>query len=253
MKKILVTSATVLCIGLTALAQKDSSFNKNGSSAGLSEFRMPSELSFDMKPRSIRPITKEKLESAKVLSDFIIGFPTNWIINYKLTEIEATCNGKIMKAMGTNEVLTKEQKNILNSVDEGTGIIIHVKYKDKNAVTGKDVNNEMNVKMMILPEKEAEFAGGKQQMNNYLKENVITKMDGPTRRLFENTLATVVFTVNEKGEIINAKLSQPCGDIKTDKLILNAITKMPKWKPAENSKGINVNQEFEFRVGNGGC
>jgi len=29
---------------------------------------------------------------------------------------------------------------------------------------------------------------------------------------------------------------------------------MPRWKPAENSKGIKVKQEFEFIVGNGdGC
>jgi len=50
------------------------------------------------------------------------------------------------------------------------------------------------------------------------------------------------------------QLSKTSGDQKTDKLLLKAINKMPKWKPAENSDGIKVKQEFEFSVGNcGGC
>lgn len=252
MKKIIVTSATVLFICLTTFAQ-DFSYNKKDKSVNVSEASVPRELSFDLKARYTRPIIREKLENAKILSDFITGYPTNWITDYELTEILATCNGRNMKAMSANDVLTTEQKNILNTVDEGTSIIINVMYKAKNSVTGDIVNNIMNVRMMILPEREAEFAGGKQQMKKYLNENVIAKINETVRKQFENTAATVVFTVNEEGDIVNAKLSQPCGDIKTDKLILDAINKMPKWKPAEDSKGVKVKQEFEFNVGNGGC
>ena len=33
---------------------------------------------------------------------------------------------------------------------------------------------------------------------------------------------------------------------KTDKLLLEVINGMPKWKPAENAKGVKVKQDFEF-------
>ena len=63
----------------------------------------------------------------------------------------------------------------------------------------------------------------------------------------------VIFAINEAGEIVNAKISRSSGDSKTDKLLLETIYKMPKWKPAKNSKGIKVKQIFEFSVGNRGC
>ena len=62
-----------------------------------------------------------------------------------------------------------------------------------------------------------------------------------------------MFTVNEEGEIVNAKISQTSGDSKTDKLFVEAINKMPKWKPAQNSKGVKVKQEFIFNLSGGGC
>jgi TonB family protein len=79
---------------------------------------------------------------------------------------------------------------------------------------------------------------------------VIEKMP-PVSKEFQQ--GKVLFTVSEAGEIVNTKISKTSGDAKTDKLMIEAINKMPKWKPAENAKGIKVAQEFEFGVGRGGC
>ena len=62
-----------------------------------------------------------------------------------------------------------------------------------------------------------------------------------------------MFTVNEEGDVVDAKISKTSGDLLTDKLIVEGISKMPKWKPAKNSKGEKVKQDFIFNVGNGGC
>ena len=45
-------------------------------------------------------------------------------------------------------------------------------------------------------------------------------------------------------------VSKSSGDAATDKLLLKAITKMPKWKPAETTDGTKVKQAFEFSVNN---
>jgi TonB family protein len=107
----------------------------------------------------------------------------------------------------------------------------------------------MHVLMTVVPEIEAEFFGGSLEMTKYLKENIIYKIPETVPKQF-NGIA--VFTVNENGEISNAKISNTSGDSKIDELLLEAAYKMPKWKPAENSKGIKVKQEFEIIIGKGG-
>ena len=62
------------------------------------------------------------------------------------------------------------------------------------------------------------------------------------------TQAIVSFTVNEDGKIADAIVSKSSGDAATDKLLLKAINKMPKWKPAETADGTKVKQAFEFSV-----
>ena len=253
MKKLILTSATVLFISLSAFAQNTAYNEQWYESENTAAKGLPRELSYGVRGNYERPVTKEKLDVAKSISDFIPDYPVNWITEYVSVEILAACNGKVMKAVSANDVLSAEQKNILKTVDPGTAIIINVKYRSKNTVTDNIENHTMNVSMMIVPEREAEYVGGKQQMKKYLKENVINKIYETIPGQFQDANAIVIFTVNEEGEIVNAKISKTSGDPKTDKLLVEAITKMPKWKPAENSKGIKVKQEFEFSVGNGGC
>ena len=54
--------------------------------------------------------------------------------------------------------------------------------------------------------------------------------------------------MTEEGKIADATISKSSGDAATDKLLLKAITKMPKWKPAQTTDGTKVTQEFEFVV-----
>ena len=109
----------------------------------------------------------------------------------------------------------------------------------------------MNYSATVIPETEAEYPGGNQQMTQYLKENAIDKIPEISSKQIQQTL--VEFTVNEKGETANAKIIKTSGDSETDKLLIEAINKMPKWSPAKDSKGRKVKQEFEFSVGSSGC
>ena len=90
------------------------------------------------------------------------------------------------------------------------------------------------------------------ELTNYLKKNIINKISetNPSKQF---PRVTAIFTVNEEGKIIDAKISRSSNDPEVDKLLLETITKMPNWKPAENSEGIKVKQEFTFRTSSGGC
>lgn len=239
MKKLILTLATVFFIGSTAFAQYG---NKP---------MVSNDLSYDIRGIYSHPIKKVKLNGAKLLSDLISGYPTNWISNYVSVEILATCAGKSMKAISANDVLTTEQKNILKTADLGTEIIINAKYKIKNPVTNLIEESKMTFSAMEVPDMEAEYVGGKEQLIKTIKENVSNKIPESTLKKLQPIV--IRFTVNEGGEIAGAFVTKTSGDLKIDKVLLEVINKMQNWKPAQNTNGIKVKQEFIFGVGNVGC
>lgn len=118
------------------------------------------ELNFSVKGKENHSVTKEKLKNSKMLGDIIDYYPENWVDNYESVEISSVINGKLEKADGTNNVLNREQKRILQSALLASNINISVKYKSKNSVTGILEASQMNVTITVIPEKEAEFKSG---------------------------------------------------------------------------------------------
>ena len=208
-------------------------------------------LNFNIRGAYTRPVKAEMLKEPKTMADICTGYPTDWIKNYISTEITVTANGTTMKAAGTNEVLTDEQRSILRKADIGTHIIIDVKYKYQNSITGLDDVFNMNFPLTYIPDVEAEFAGGQDLLKQYLKENTVSKIPPASSKNLK--MATVLFTVDANGKIANARVTSSSGDEHMDKLFLEAINNMPDWKPAMNSKGKKISQDFNFSVGNAGC
>ncbi|MBK6399923.1 MAG: energy transducer TonB [Bacteroidetes bacterium] len=210
-----------------------------------------SNLSFGVRGAYKNPVTKAKLNSATKLDDICEGYPANWLNNYVSTEIVSTSNGKKVKASGLNGTLTSEQKKIVSSVDLGAEVLIDVKYKSQNSATDKTEIRTMSFSVTVVPDVEANFKGGKVQMKQYMKEKVIDNI--PSHVTSSLRQAMVKFTVNEEGEIINARVSESTGDQDIDRLMLEGVNKMPKWIPAKNSSGEKVKQDFEFVMANEGC
>ena len=171
-------------------------------------------------------------------------------------EISATSNGKTLSAQNTSDKLTSEQKNILTTADLGTDIRIKIQFNYKNQ-SDDSFGSRSGIKegvstVTVVPDTEAEYPGGHKEITEYFTKNVIDKIAAPsTSQKIQN--AIVRFTINEEGKIVDAKISRTSTDPYIDKLLLDATAKMPKWKPAENSKGIKVKQEFVIPFGGGGC
>lgn len=209
------------------------------------------ELFYEVHGTYKRSVKKSQFNNAKLIRDVVSGYPSNWISSYVSVEILGTCAGKVVKAFGLNEKLTAEQIQILNNIDLASNLVINVKYMYNDFGRNKLENNEMHVEMTIVPEVEAEFIGEEKQLIEYLKRNSYSKL--PTKKPNDFRGAVIKFTINEGGEVINAKTTQKWGDAKTDQLLIDLINNMPKWKPAVNSNGIKVKQDFVFSVGAGGC
>jgi len=194
---------------------------------------------------------EQKLEKAHTLSDVIDGYPVSWIAGYISAGISIITGDQVVQAMGINDTLTTAQKELLKSAELGDEIIIDVAYTSKNFITqGVDMHT-LHYTATLVPEHEAEFPGGLELMTAYLKENAMRKIPDSTFKEFQQVI--IRFTIDEHGEIANARFAATSGDPKTDELLLNAINRMPKWRPAVNADGVKVKQEFEFSVGGGGC
>ncbi|MFK7904115.1 MAG: hypothetical protein AB8B69_03275 [Chitinophagales bacterium] len=206
------------------------------------------ELSYEVK--GIYPplsITKEKLNDAHTLMHINRYYQSSWVREFISVEILASYKGKIRRAVSNNDILTQEQKDIMDKVDVGTEIEVNVRYIPENTLTHNDVK-VFDFNFMVHPENEAKYIGGQQELKQYLKENAIDKIpDG----IFEGyDLAVVKFTISEIGEITDVNVFETSKDEKTDQLLLETICNMPNWKPAEYANGTKAKQEFALMVGN---
>ncbi len=251
MKKTTLILPIALFLRLSISAQDNTNNNKWYTEGVSTNNNFTQELYYEVRGNYAHPVKRKNLIEAKLINDIIPGYPENWINQYISVEILATHNGNSMKAKGLNNVLNSEQKNILHSTELGTKIEIMVNYKSKNPATDMIENYMINFSMMVIPEIEAEYVGGYQKLAKHIKENIINKISDNTLQQYQSGI--VLFTIDENGEIKDTRISKSSGDLNTDKFLIKSVNKMPKWKPAENSNGIKVKQEFLFSFGRQGC
>ncbi|MEZ4885296.1 MAG: hypothetical protein R3E32_11260 [Chitinophagales bacterium] len=192
-------------------------------------------------------ITKEKLNEAHTLIDLNRHYPSSWIREYISVEILVSYKGVIKKAVSKNDILTQEQKDIMDRADVGTQIEVTVQYIPDNTLIQNEIK-EINFKFMVNPENEAQYVGGQQQLKQYLKDNAMNKI--PDGIFVGYDLAIVKFTISKEGEIIDVHVLETSKDEKIDKLLLDTICNMSNWKPAEYANGTKTKQQFALMIGN---
>lgn len=203
------------------------------------------------------------------LKDYLNGYTTypnefyslplenyNKIIYFISVEITAVCNGKTLKAISEDNILSPTQKNILFAADPGSDISIKFKYKYKvQAVVSPEEHlkiKEGSYTITTVPETEAAYAGGFEGITDYINENVFYKIPKSTN--YKKIMQGIVtFTITENGQVVDAKLTETSKDPLIDKLFLNAISKMSKWSPAKDIHGKNTKQEYRIALAGGGC
>jgi len=213
-----------------------------------SQDSVANELHFEVN-RNYPPLslTKENLTKAESLIDLNKNYKSEWIREYISVEISASQKGSIEKALGENDKLNQEQKDLINMADLGINIDVNVKYIPENTLSHNEIM-EMDFRFTIDPEIEAEYCGGQEQLNEYLKEKAIDKIPDTTFQGY--ALAAVKFIIDEEGKIKDEEIFWTSEDEKVDELLLTTIRNMPNWKPAEYFDGTKIKQEFVLTVGN---
>lgn len=203
-------------------------------------------------------ITKEKLKEAKTLSDFKnetsnlnLAYDPSWVSEYIDVEILATDKGVIKKAVSKNNILSLEQKDLMNRADVGTAISVKIRYMPENNLSQNEAK-EMGFTFTTNPESDATYFGGIAALKKYLKENAMDKIPEGSFKGYD--LTTIKFTIGEEGEVLDVHLfaaEYPSDvDVEINELLLQTIREMPCWQAAKYANGTTVKQAFALTVGN---
>lgn len=217
------------------------------------------ELRFEV--RKIDPpltITQQQVEDAHRLADLNneanaldLYFKPSWIRSYVSVEIVAIHQGKQRKAVGKNDILTQEQKEIILHADAGTPIAAHIQYFPENTLSHNDVKS-LDFEVNVKPIQDARYPDGQQKLKAYLASNAIDKI--PEGSFQPADFAAVQFTINASGDVVDAKVFESAFQLhphdKANAILLEAVRQMPSWEPAEFCKGTTISQNYVFVAGN---
>ncbi len=210
------------------------------------------DLIYNVSSRFIHTVTKENLISAKNIFDILPQKAFVSVEDYHSVQVAILEDNEEITEHGENDILTTNQIKLLKSTDYSGNLYVRADYKVKNNITGLLENDYLTYYMTIVPEEEAEYFGGKEGLITYLKEN--SKRETEHITLENLKPGKVNFTISKEGRIKNVELSSTCGYNTVDDFLVNLVSNIPgNWKPASNSVGDKVAQEFVFFFGLEGC
>lgn len=199
-----------------------------------------------------RPLKQSAIEKATSLKWMIDGYPVNWIESTQKMSIWTRSQGKNEKAEGPDETFTDEQIKLLAGLKMGANVVIDVNYKQHNSLKDTIEDHVMHMEFTVAPETDATYFGGRPAIQAYMKEMVSERI---TPDMANNMVQGIVkFTIDRRGNVVKPIILKSSEKQEIDKLILEALDKMPRWQAALDNHGATVEQEFEVVINDkNGC
>jgi hypothetical protein len=199
-------------------------------------------------------ISKKEIKNAKSFEDFMINPEYDrineihslnliFVVDDELTDKQTLHSG--------NNISDKQRQTLLEA-PLSTNFVLkaHCTRKKRN-VEGVEKTNYTPYRT-IVPETQASYEGGFDQLLSYFKDNSQSFVQGVDRNKL--TPAKIYFTVNASGLIENIKFSNTTSYPEIDKGMLELVKNMPlKWTPAMDENGNKVSQELVYSFAVEGC
>ncbi len=209
------------------------------------------EIFYLLKGRPHRTITQGRLLDAQSLDELFPDYPYQWIKSYNSVKISHSSFDQTLSEAGTDQRINKAQKKLLQSAELSSEITIEVNYQTENSVTQELDDREMKITFVIIPEFEAQYPGGEEELERFLKVNSQSKITPEQQQ--DLWMARVSFWVDEKGKPGNSELVISSGYPDLDDDLIKLVKKMPNWEPAKDANGENVRQKLYLLIGTDGC
>jgi hypothetical protein len=200
-----------------------------------------------------RSITLKTLLNASKIDQLIEDYPTHWLQNYSYVSVSITgeVENKSVTLMSESNVLNTAQKKMLATAQPGTNYNIVINYSTIVYPSEKEEYERMNIALVVVPEKEAEFPGGMEKLKQYFEIN--GKSLEKAQLLPDFISVGMKFTIDETGTITKVTPTKPSKYSEIDRDVAHLIKTMPSWIPAQNEAGKPTRQTFELTFGRPGC
>ncbi len=210
------------------------------------------EFFYDVSPRYMQTRTKTEMEQARSMAEFDSPEKIARIVSYKSVIVSTFDDNyePIIEVAGETSEFNEAQLKLLQSVDYSDDVLIRTEYLIKK--NGKVEDGYTTPHITIVPEKQAEYAGGNKALVEYLKSNSIEQITIVKKDKLKP--GKVRFTISEDGTISKAILVSTSGYPSIDKHMTKLITEAPgKWEAATDGNGNQVEEQLVFSFGIVGC
>ncbi|MBV1924872.1 MAG: hypothetical protein KUG68_12680, partial [Flavobacteriaceae bacterium] len=179
------------------------------------EFEVFEDFIYEIGPR-FGGITKEELQKATSIKDFIPEEQINWINRLKLVSVIIFKDEKRsdIRANGNTIDLNQEQLELIQSFDVSTSFVINAEYLQINHETGQLEGSQSTPHLTVVPVKQATYLFGMDALAYFLKENTEEVRVGVDPKKLKP--AKLSFTVTKDGTIKNAQLDRSSNYPKVD-------------------------------------
>jgi len=196
-------------------------------------------------------ITEGELAEASTVSDLNSYYKSSWVKEYISVNIITFSDGNILQAKSNNNILTPDQKDIMEKADIGRNISVEIRYLPENSLSQKEIK-AYDFSFVVDPESEASYIGGEVEMRKYFEKNIMSKID--KSKFQQHKLRAVNFTINPDGQVVDVtlfdtSLYDSSKEVSLEEFLVDKICEMPRWKPAEYSNGQKVSQRLAFSIG----
>jgi hypothetical protein len=200
---------------------------------------------------SVSSITVDATEfdDIKRFTDIDRHFKSEWVQEFLSIEVIIFRSGHPHMWNAKDDNITDDLRQAILNADSGSPIKVSYEYIAKNALDKNSVHTD-GYTFTMLPDNDASFPGGDHNMNEYLVDAGLNKIE--KKDIDTYNLAAVKFTVTESGHIEDAYIASKSKKAEVDKLLLNAVCNMPLWVPASYNDGVTVSQEYVLSIGDHG-
>ena len=202
--------------------------------------------SFWVQGHYTHPANLGRLQNIHSLDELISAYPGHLLHQHQTIALSLSSTGEKLENSTETDRLSMEQLQLLKSAHLADEIFINVKFISKNAVTNVIEDGEMDFVVTVVPDKEAEFPGGNEELLKYLRNNCNIRLT--RKEPFPMKDMLIEFNVNNKGNIEHVRFIQDSGIPEANKTIERVLGTMPKWRAAEDQNGKKIFQKFQLRV-----
>ncbi len=190
--------------------------------------------------------TKDDVRRAKTLVEINEYYKPEWIKEFKQVTYSIIIDRKQKYFVADDDTLFEEIRMQLLSADPGSSIEVEVAYLPDNNLNFNDLKHQQ-FSFIFEPDISASYHGGNDALAEYLTSNAIEKLSKSVFK--QHHLTAVNFIIDSRGQINDVEVFESSGDLETDRMLVDALCKMPAWSPAKYEDGMEVDQQYVLLVG----